>query len=87
MVRDFSEAPCFNIRVKKWIFLLRSFFPKWIFFDDVAPELRLEVSFGKNSASAEWVNALTPVRRSLKNLIVNAGGNYLHAHYRLPDAE
>ena len=51
-----------------------------MFFDDVAPELRLEVCFGKNPlALGPWQNALTPIRRSLKNLIINSHGNYLHA--------
>lgn len=66
--------------MKKWIFLLRSFLPKWTFFDDVAPELRLEVCFGKDeNIMGEWQNALTPIRRSYKNLFVNSYGNYLHA--------
>jgi len=66
--------------VKKWVFLLRSFFPKWIFFDDVGPELRLEVCYGKHSEIlSEWTNALTPIRRSFKNFLLNSHGNYLHA--------
>lgn len=66
--------------MKKWIFLLRSFLPKWTFFDDVAPELRLEVCFGKEeNKMGEWQNALAPIRRSYKNLLVNSYGNYLHA--------
>lgn len=66
--------------MKKWIFLLRSFFPKWTFFDDVAPELRLEVCYGKNDLNlSTWTNALTPIRRSFKNLIINSHGSYLHA--------
>lgn len=66
--------------MNKWLFLLRSFFPKWIFFDDVAPELRLEVSYGKSENHlGPWINALTPIRRSIKNLALNSHGNYLHA--------
>jgi len=66
--------------MKKWIFLLRSFFPKWKFFDDVVPELRLEVCYAKSESDlGAWQNALTPIRRSFKNLILNSHGNYLHA--------
>jgi hypothetical protein len=68
----------------KWIFLLRGFFPSWRFFDDVGPELRLEVRYGiSHEALSEWQNSLPPIRRSLGNLILNPRGNYLHACHNL----
>jgi hypothetical protein len=70
--------------MRKWLFLLRAFFPSWRFFDDVGPELRLEIRFGKNEAQfGRWQNALPPIRRSLTNLPVNPQGNFLHACHNL----
>lgn len=70
--------------MRKWLFLLRAFFPSWRFFDDVGPELRLEIRFGANeSAFGGWQNALPPIRRSFKNMPVNPEGNFLHACHNL----
>lgn len=64
--------------MKKWIFLLRSFFPKWTFFDEVGTEFRLEVRLDR-SEFEDWKAALPPIRRSAKNLFFNPEANYLHA--------
>jgi hypothetical protein len=70
--------------MRKWLFLLRAFFPSWRFFDDVGPELRLEVRFGEHEAAlCEWQNALPPIPRSISNLLVNPRGNFLHACHNL----
>lgn len=66
------------------MFLLRAFFPSWRFFDDVGPELRLEVRFGDNEERfGLWQNALPPIARSMTNLPVNPRGNFLHACHNL----
>lgn len=70
--------------MRKWLFLLRAFFPSWRFFDAAAPELRLEVRFGKcEPALGPWEIALPPIRRSITNFPVNAEGNFLHACHNL----
>jgi hypothetical protein len=70
--------------MRKWLFLLRAFFPSWRFFDDVGPELRLEIRFGENEERlGQWRNALRPIRRSWANLPVNPEGNFLHACHNL----
>lgn len=70
--------------MRKWLFLLRAFFPSWRFFDAAGPELRLEVRFGKaEPALGDWQNALPPIRRSFANFLVNPEGNFLHACHNL----
>jgi hypothetical protein len=70
--------------MRKWLFLLRAFFPSWRFFDDVGPELRLEIRFGGSEDQfSPWQNALPPIPRSIKNLPVNPYGNFLHACHNL----
>ena len=70
--------------MRKWLFLLRAFFPSWRFFDDVGPELRLEIRFGGSEEQfSQWQNALPPIHRSITNLPVNPQGNLLHACHNL----
>lgn len=78
--------------MKKWLFLLRAFFPSWKFFDDVGAELRLEVRVGPaNGSSIEspeklsgnWINCLPEIPRSFQNLFFNPEGNHLHACHNL----
>lgn len=70
--------------MKKWIFLLRAFFPSWRFFEDVGPELSLELRSGLSpDLLGEWHNALPPIARSWKNIVINPNGNFLHACHNL----
>jgi hypothetical protein len=70
--------------LKKWIFLLRAFFPSWRFFDDVGAELRLEVRSGDSAQKlGEWRSVLAPIPRSMKNIFLNPKGNDLHACHNL----
>ena len=70
--------------LKKWIFLLRGFFPSWRFFDEVGAELRLEVRSGDSAQKlGEWRSVLSPIPRSTKNIFVNPKGNDLHACHNL----
>ncbi|MEK6554886.1 MAG: hypothetical protein AABZ31_06590 [Bdellovibrionota bacterium] len=64
----------------KIFYLLRSFFPSWKFFDDVGPEIRLEVRCGTSeTALGDWTNCLPPIPRSAATLFVNPAAAYLHA--------
>ena len=70
--------------MKKWIFLLRAFFPSWRFFEDVGPELSLEVRAGATEGQlGEWRAALPPIGRSFNNVILNPQGGFLHAAHNL----
>jgi hypothetical protein len=61
-------------------FLLRSFFPSWKFFDDIGPELSLEIRLDSHE---EWKNCLPPISRSIRSLFLNPESNYLHACHNL----
>lgn len=66
--------------MQKWLFLLRGLFPSWRFFDEVGPQLGLQVRYGPTAGNfGEWTNCIQPISRSSKNIFINPQGNYLHA--------
>lgn len=70
--------------MKKWIFLLRAFFPSWKFFDQVGSRILLEVRTIESERDwSGWVPVLPPISRGLGNLFFNPQGNVLHAAHTL----
>ena len=66
--------------MKKWLFLLRAFFPSWNFFSDVGPDPLLSFRYGKDLEGwTVWSPVIDSIPRRFTNLFFNPVGNLLHA--------
>lgn len=64
----------------KWLFLLRGFFPSWRFFDEIGPQLALQVRYRSvDSDWSQWTGALSPIARQFKSFPLNPQAALMHA--------
>lgn len=66
--------------MSKWLYLLRTFFPSWEFFNDVGLEYNIQI---QTSLQSSWENLIPPISRNIKGLLMNPSAASIHSYYNL----